>query len=148
MHRGREIYDALECFAATGVAAVAIGPGDYFYFPRVPETYSSGRGARDVRATRVTRLFCGNSGGIRGVCRGFADSGVVYASRGAAAGIEMAVAIWRVHSGGGYLAIHNYEFPMALAVACFALATVGAGQASLDYAVFGKPKTGIRKIKA
>ncbi len=62
--------------------------------------------------------------------------------------IEMAVAIWKVHSGGGYLAIHNYEFPMALAVACFALATVGAGQASLDYAVFGKPKTGIRKIKA
>ena len=44
--------------------------------------------------------------------------------------IEMAVAIWRVHSGGGYLAIHNYEFPMALAVACFALATVGAGQAA------------------
>jgi putative oxidoreductase len=62
--------------------------------------------------------------------------------------IEMPVAIWKVHSGGGYLAIHNYEFPMALAVACFALATVGAGQASADYALFGKPKTGIRKIKA
>jgi len=62
--------------------------------------------------------------------------------------IEMAVAIWKVHSGGGYLAIHNYEFPMALAVACFALATVGAGRASLDYALFGKPKTGLRKIKA
>jgi putative oxidoreductase len=62
--------------------------------------------------------------------------------------IEMAVAIWKVHSAGGYLAVHNYEFPLALAAACFALATVGAGRASADYALYesgrgprpGKPK--------
>jgi putative oxidoreductase len=63
--------------------------------------------------------------------------------------IEMAVAIWRVHSAGGYLAVHNYEFPLTLAVACFALATVGAGRLSADYALYesgasrlraGKPK--------
>lgn len=50
--------------------------------------------------------------------------------------IEMCVAIWKVHSGGGYLALRNYEFPMMLAVACFALATVGAGRASIDYALY------------
>jgi putative oxidoreductase len=50
--------------------------------------------------------------------------------------IEMCVAIWKVHSAGGYLAIRNYEFPMVLAVACFALATVGAGRASIDYALY------------
>jgi putative oxidoreductase len=50
--------------------------------------------------------------------------------------IEMGVAIWKVHSAGGYLAVHNYEFPLVLAVACFALATVGAGQASVDYALY------------
>ena len=63
--------------------------------------------------------------------------------------IEMAVAIWKVHSAGGYLAVHNYEFPLALAAACFAIATVGAGPASVDYVVYesgrgprsGKPKT-------
>ena len=62
--------------------------------------------------------------------------------------IEMAVAIWKVHSAGGYLAVHNYEFPLALAAACFALATVGAGRASVDYTLYesgrgprpGKPK--------
>jgi putative oxidoreductase len=62
--------------------------------------------------------------------------------------IEMAVAIWKVHSAGGYLAIHSYEFPLALAAACFALATIGAGQVSADYALYesgggsrpGKPK--------
>jgi putative oxidoreductase len=49
--------------------------------------------------------------------------------------IEMAVAIWKVHSGGGVLAVHNYEFPLALAAACFVLATVGAGRASVDHAL-------------
>ena len=49
--------------------------------------------------------------------------------------IEMAVAIWKVHSGGGLLAVHNYEFPLALLAGCFALATVGAGRASMDHAL-------------
>lgn len=50
--------------------------------------------------------------------------------------IEMGVAIWKVHSGGGYLAVHDYEFPLALGTACFALATVGAGKFSLDSPLF------------
>ena len=50
--------------------------------------------------------------------------------------IEMAVAIWKVHSVEGYLAVHNYEFPLVLAAACFALATVGAGRISADYALY------------
>jgi len=51
--------------------------------------------------------------------------------------MEMAVAIWKVHSAGGYMAVHNYEFPLVLAAACFALATVGAGRASVDYVLYG-----------
>jgi len=47
--------------------------------------------------------------------------------------LEMAVAIWRVHSAGGITAVHNYEFPLALATAAFAIATVGAGTISLDW---------------
>jgi putative oxidoreductase len=50
--------------------------------------------------------------------------------------IEMCVAIWKVHSVHGYFAVHEYEFPLALAAACFALATVGAGLVSLDYPLF------------
>src|SRR5215475_11344318 len=45
--------------------------------------------------------------------------------------IEMCVAIWKVHSRS-YLAVHEYEFPMALATACFVLAAVGAGLISVD----------------
>jgi putative oxidoreductase len=50
--------------------------------------------------------------------------------------IEMCVAIWKVHSVHGYFAVHEYEFPLVLAGACFALATVGAGLVSLDYPLF------------
>jgi putative oxidoreductase len=50
--------------------------------------------------------------------------------------IEMGVAIWKVHSGGGYLAVHEYEFPLALLTGCFALATVGAGMLSVDYPLY------------
>jgi putative oxidoreductase len=50
--------------------------------------------------------------------------------------IEMCVAIWKVHSVHGYMAVHDYEFPLALAGACFALVTVGAGMLSLDHPIF------------
>ncbi len=50
--------------------------------------------------------------------------------------IEMGVAIWKVHSAGGYLAVHNYEFPLAMLAGSFALATVGAGVLSLDHPLF------------
>jgi putative oxidoreductase len=50
--------------------------------------------------------------------------------------MEMCVAIWKVHSVHGYLAVHDYEFPLTLATACFALATVGAGMISLDLMLF------------
>ncbi|HJZ63740.1 MAG TPA: DoxX family protein [Candidatus Acidoferrum sp.] len=51
--------------------------------------------------------------------------------------IEMAVAIWKVHSSGGILAVHLYEFPLALGAACLALATVGAGGISVDEGLLG-----------
>jgi len=56
--------------------------------------------------------------------------------------LEMCVAIWKVHSGHGYLAVHDYEFPLSLGVSCFALATIGAGFISLDSLLFeGKKST-------
>jgi putative oxidoreductase len=60
-------------------------------------------------------------------------------TRGAALllAIEMGVAIWKVHSGRGILTVHEYEFPLAMAMACFALATIGAGPISIDHPLFG-----------
>lgn len=58
--------------------------------------------------------------------------------------IEMGVAIWKVHSSGGIMALHLYEFPLALAAACLALATVGAGLVSVDEGMLG---SGSRKSR-
>jgi putative oxidoreductase len=55
--------------------------------------------------------------------------------------IEMCVAIWKVHSLYGIYAVHDYEFPLALAAACFVLATGGGGKISVDYPIFeGGPR--------
>jgi putative oxidoreductase len=50
--------------------------------------------------------------------------------------MEMSVAIWKVHSVHGIYAVRDYEFPLALAAACFLLASVGAGLISVDHFVF------------
>ena len=52
--------------------------------------------------------------------------------------IEMGVALWKVHSARGIMHVSDYEFPLALAAACFVLATVGAGLLSLDNLLFGE----------
>jgi putative oxidoreductase len=50
---------------------------------------------------------------------------------------EMAVAVLKVHLPQGAITdVKNYEFPMILCLACFALATIGAGLISLDHAIF------------
>jgi len=62
--------------------------------------------------------------------------------------VEMVVAIWKVHSGHGIMVVKEYEFPMALGAACFALATVGAGIASLDHLLFGEGAKNKRSTKS
>jgi len=46
--------------------------------------------------------------------------------------IEMGVAIWKVHMGKGFLAVHEYEFALVVGAAALALATCGPGGVSLD----------------
>jgi putative oxidoreductase len=52
--------------------------------------------------------------------------------------VEMSIAIWKVHSVHGIMAVKDYEFPLALAAGCFALATAGPGALSIDNLVFGE----------
>jgi len=61
--------------------------------------------------------------------------------------IEMGVAIAKVHSGHGIMALSEYEFPLALGTACLALATVGAGIASVDHLLFGESGSSRRLLK-
>jgi putative oxidoreductase len=70
-------------------------------------------------------------------------------TRGAALllAVEMGVAIWKVHSSHGILAVHEYEFPLAMAMACFALATIGAGLISIDHPLFGNGGGNFRRTR-
>ena len=61
---------------------------------------------------------------------------------------EMAVAIWKVHSTHGIMVVRDFEFPLALAAGCFALAKIGAGLVSLDHLVFGEGGKGRRASRS
>ena len=61
---------------------------------------------------------------------------------------EMAVALVKVHGIlTNPMAVHNYEFPLAMAVGSFALAALGAGLISLDHAIFAKQRNFPKKPK-
>jgi len=55
---------------------------------------------------------------------------------------EMVIAIWKVKMVHGVFAVNEYQFELALAAACVALATLGAGTLSVDHVMLGdgRPK--------
>lgn len=55
--------------------------------------------------------------------------------------IDMGVVIWKVHLASGYLAVHEYAYPLVLAAACLALVSIGPGFISMDYPLFGGGKS-------
>jgi putative oxidoreductase len=62
--------------------------------------------------------------------------------------IEMGVAVVKVHGMlANPMAVHNYEFPLALMVGSIALAGAGAGLISLDHAIFAKQRNFSKKPK-
>jgi putative oxidoreductase len=61
---------------------------------------------------------------------------------------EMAVAVWKVHRILlDPMAMHNYEFPLALATGALALAALGAGPISFDQVLFREGRRPARKVK-
>ena len=64
--------------------------------------------------------------------------GIFTRAAGLLLAIEMTVAIVKVHTEHGIMALHEYEFPLTLAAGCVALATVGAGTLSVDRLLFGE----------
>ena len=51
---------------------------------------------------------------------------------------EMLIAIWKVKLVHGVFAVNEYQFELALAAACVALATVGPGSLSVDHVMLGE----------
>jgi putative oxidoreductase len=86
--------------------------------------------------------------GILEVCGGIALAvGVFTRPIALLFSVEMAVAIWKVHSAKGYFAVHEYEFPLALGVVCLVLTSTGAGAFSLDRILFERRSRASRPAK-
>src|SRR6266436_4210538 len=58
---------------------------------------------------------------------------------------EMLIAIWKVKMVHGVFAVNEYQFELALAAACVALATVGPGSFSVDHVMLGESGGGRRR---
>jgi len=61
---------------------------------------------------------------------------------------EMLIAIWRVKMVHGVFAVNEYQFELALAAACLALATVGPGSLSVDQVMLGESGKRRRSVKS
>jgi len=62
---------------------------------------------------------------------------------------EMIVALWRVHGlFTNPMDVHNYEFPLMMAVASFALVTFGAGLISFDHLIFRESSRPSKKARS
>ncbi|HUC54118.1 MAG TPA: DoxX family protein [Candidatus Cybelea sp.] len=128
---------SLNSFQPMGLLVLRLSLGLIFFTHGYPKLAHSGAG---MQSFFVQHGLPGYFVYVAGVLEVFGGILLVLGvfTRGTALllAIEMAVAIWKVHSDGGYLAVHNYEFPLALLAASLALATVGAGRFSLDYPLF------------
>jgi putative oxidoreductase len=137
MHRGGFFMKSLNSLQPLGLLVLRVALGLIFFFHGYPKLAHSGAG---MQGFFVQHGLPGYFVYIAGIVEVFGAILLVLGlfTRAAALllAIEMGVAIWKVHSGGGYLAVHNYEFPLALLAGSFALATVGAGLVSLDHPLF------------
>jgi len=135
--RGGFFMRSLNSLQPVGLLVLRLALGLIFFSHGYPKLAHSGAG---MQSFFVDHGLPGYFVYIAGVLEVF--GGLLLAlglfTRGAALllAIEMGVAIWKVHSTGGYLAVHNYEFPLAMLVGSFALATVGAGRFSIDHPLF------------
>jgi len=135
--RGGFFMKSLNSLQPVGLLVLRLALGLIFFSHGYPKLAHSGAG---MQSFFVDHGLPGYFVYIAGVLEVF--GGILLAlglfTRGAALllAIEMGVAIWKVHSTGGYLALHNYEFPLAMLVGSFALATIGAGRFSIDHPLF------------
>ncbi len=127
----------LNSLQPVGLLALRLALGLIFFTHGYPKLVRSGVGMQEFFAQHGLPGYFVYVAGVLEVFGGLLLVLGLF-TRGAALllAIEMGVAIWKVHSTGGYLAVHNYEFPLAILAGSFALATVGAGRLSLDDPLF------------
>ncbi|HKT48355.1 MAG TPA: DoxX family protein [Candidatus Acidoferrales bacterium] len=128
----------LESLRPLGLLALRVALGVIFIYHGYPKLAHRGAGMQGFFVQHgLPGYFVYAAGLLEVFGGGLLIAGLFARAAGLLLAIEMSVAIWKVHSGGGIMAVHNYEFPLALAAGCFAIATVGAGAISIDQLLGG-----------
>ena len=128
---------ALTSLQPLGLLLVRVALGIIFIFHGYPKLLHQGAGMQGFFVQHgLPGYFVYVAGILEAFGGGLLILGLFARAAGLLLAIEMAVAIWKVHSGGGVMDVHNYEFPLTLATACLLIATTGAGMISLDWPLF------------
>jgi putative oxidoreductase len=141
---------SLEKLKPLALLLLRVGLGAIFIYHGYPKLFVNTRGAMaDFTHMGFPAYFVYISGAIEffGGCLPIA--GLFTRVAGLLLAGEMAVALIQVHKLLTQpRAVHNYEFPLALALGAFTLATVGAGAISLDAAIYREGRSAPRKTRA
>jgi putative oxidoreductase len=125
---------SLNSLQPLGLLLLRVAAGVIFIYHGYPKLFHRGAGMQGFFVQHgLPGYFAYVSGILEVFGGGMLILGLFARAAGLLLAVEMAVAIWKVHSGGGIADVHNYEFPLALGTASFALATLGAGKLSLDW---------------
>jgi len=140
---------SLEILKPLALLLLRLALGIIFVFHGYPKLFTH---TRDAIAMFEKMQFPGYFAYIAGVFEFFGGLVLILGIFTRLAGLlltcEMAVALWRVHLPQGPITqVKNFEFPLLLATACFALATIGAGAISLDHVIFGSRRGAVRKSR-
>jgi putative oxidoreductase len=125
---------ALSALQPLGLLLLRVALGIIFIYHGYPKLLHQGAG---MQGFFVQHGLPGYFVYVAGILEVFGGGLLILGLFARAAGLllagEMVVAIWKVHSGGGLMDVHGYEFPLMMATGSFAIAAVGAGMISLDW---------------
>jgi len=138
---------SLSSLQPLGLLLLRVAIGVVFVYHGYPKLLHQGAGMQGFFVQHgLPGYFVYISGIIEVFGGGMLILGLFARAAGLLLAAEMGVAIWKVHSSGGITAVHNYEFPLAVGAAAFAIATVGAGMISLDWPL-SESRSGARSPK-
>jgi putative oxidoreductase len=141
----------LESLKPLGLLLLRVALGVVFVYHGYPKLFGHTREAMVSFAHMgFPEYFVYIAGVVEVFCGCMLIAGLFTRIAGLLLAVEMAVGLWGAHHiVTNPMSVPGYEFPLMLATAAFALATVGAGMISFDQALFREGRTpGMRKAKS
>jgi putative oxidoreductase len=128
----------LENLKPLGLLLLRVALGAVFIYHGYPKLFGHTHDAMlSMERMRFPGYFAYIAGVIEFFCGCMLVAGLFTRVAGLLLAVEMAVGLWGAHHiVTNPMAVPGYEFPLMLATAAFALATVGAGLISFDQALF------------